>query len=239
MRQISIIFSITALTFVYSVFAGEEAVLDQLKRLRPALQIVDSGSSPIPGIYAIEVEGGSMLYVSEDGLHFILGDMYSVTDDGLINLTDARRAEQRRLLLMSMDIEDMIVFAPRNSTKAVVNVFTDVDCIFCRKFHENIPRINELGIEVRYIAYPRAGIGSTAYEKIVSAWCADDPQEALTRLKLGEAIPSKSCDNPVEQHFELGQMVGVDGTPTLVTEDGEIILGYLSAMELANRLGLL
>ena len=223
----------------YSGFAGGEVVLGQLKKLAPGLQIIGMAPSPIPGIYAIELEGGSILYMSEDGSHFILGDIYSVTDDGVINLSDARRAEERRSLIKTIDVETMIVFAPRNGTRAVVNVFTDVDCVFCRKFHQNMPDINELGIEVRYIGYPRAGIGSASYKNIVSAWCADNPREALTQLKLGKKIPSKTCDNAIEQHFELGQIAGVDGTPTLVTEDGEIILGYLSAAELARRLGLL
>lgn len=214
-------------------------MLGQLTKLHPELQIVGWGPSPIPGIYAIELEGGSTWYMSEDGSHFILGDIYSVTDKGFVNLSDARRADQRRLLMATIDVETMIVFVPRNRTRVVVNVFTDVDCIFCRKFHQNIARINELGIEVRYIAYPRAGIGSATYERLVSAWCADDRQKALTNLKLGKKIPSKTCDNAIEQHFELGQMIGVDGTPTLVTGDGEIILGYLSAADLAERLGLL
>ena len=147
----------------YSGFAGGEVVLGQLKKLAPGLQIIGMAPSPIPGIYAIELEGGSILYMSEDGSHFILGDIYSVTDDGVINLSDARRAEERRSLIKTIDVETMIVFAPRNGTRAVVNVFTDVDCVFCRKFHQNMPDINELGIEVRYIGYPRAGIGSASY----------------------------------------------------------------------------
>ena len=98
--------------------------------------------------------------------------------------------------------------------------------------------INALGIEVRYLAFPRAGVESESYDKIVSAWCSKDPHRAITELKLGNSIPARSCPNPVEAQLELGNRVGVSGTPALVTEDGHLIPGYLPADELARALGL-
>jgi thiol:disulfide interchange protein DsbC len=116
-------------------------------------------------------------------------------------------------------------------------VFTDVDCGYCRQFHNQIDEYLNLGIQVNYLAYPRAGLDSESYEKISSAWCDEDPQYSLTLLKQGKEIDKKLCsNNPVEKHFKLGQAIGVQGTPSIVTEDGRMIPGYLPPQELLNIL---
>lgn len=89
------------------------------------------------------------------------------------------------------------------------------------------------------MAFPRAGVGSPAYQKIASAWCAENPQDALTKVKNREEIPMNVCDgNPVEAQYVMGQQMGVTGTPTILFDGGESIPGYLPAKELAARLGL-
>ena len=123
-------------------------------------------------------------------------------------------------------------------TKTHINVFTDVDCGYCRKLHQEIADINKLGIEVRYLAYPRQGLGTETHRRIASAWCADNPNEALTTLKQGGQIPNKQCDNPIAGQYELGQQVGVTGTPAIVTADGRLLPGYMPAPKLAEALGL-
>ena len=52
----------------------------------------------------------------------------------------------------------------------LAKIFTDIDCGYCRKLHKEVPELNRLGVAVRYLAYPRAGIGSISYDKAVSAW---------------------------------------------------------------------
>ena len=132
----------------------------------------------------------------------------------------------------------MIVFGPEEA-KAFVYVFTDVDCYYCQKLHQEVPALKELGVEIRYLAYPRAGVGSPSYRKIASAWCAEDPNISLTALKAGEQIPDNVCENnPVAEQYMLGGQLGVSGTPALVTESGKLLPGYMPADKLANALGL-
>ena len=107
----------------------------------------------------------------------------------------------------------------------------------CRQFHDQIDAYLSLGIKVHYLAYPRAGIGSDSYNKIASAWCNTDPNNSLTLLKQGREIDRLLCeDNPVESHFELGRAMGVQGTPSIVTEEGKMIPGYLPPEDLLNIL---
>lgn len=105
--------------------------------------------------------------------------------------------------------------------------------------------INALGIEVKYLAYPRAGIGSSSYQVLVDSWCAETPNEFLTEAKArshNKQAPQTSpeaCDNPVSAHYSLGQQMGVTGTPAIILDSGELWPGYLPAAELAKRLGIL
>jgi len=212
-------------------------LLRRLKRVRPDIPINSVSPSEAPGIYAIELEGGAILYGTADGKFMIAGDLYSIGDTDLVNLAEAKRETTRAQLMADLVAEDAWVFKPAGATKAVVNVFTDVDCGYCRKLHGEVPRLNELGIEVRYLAYPRAGIGSQSYDTIVSAWCADDRGSALTAAKAGKAIATKTCVNPVAQQYQLGQEVGVTGTPAIVTSTGKLLPGYMPADILAETLG--
>lgn len=217
----------------------EQAIRAALAASRPDINIASVKPSEIEGLYAVSIGEGPTLYFSERGGHFILGDLFRVNRGGLINVDDLRRNSKRSEQLNSVDVEDMIVFSPEGKAKAVVNVFTDVDCFYCQKLHREVPALNQMGVEVRYLAYPRAGIGSDGYKKIATAWCADNPEDAITRLKNREVLAENVCvPNPVADHFMLGQKIGVRGTPAMVLESGEMLPGYMSALELGRRLGI-
>lgn len=216
------------------------AIARKIQSVRPDLQVMSVEASPIAGIYAAQVLNGPMIYVSADGAYFIVGDLYQVGDKQLVNLTDRQRNARRARLLAQIDPADTIVFAPADpsAVKATVTVFTDVECPWCQRLHQDIPALNKMGIEVRYMAFPRDGIGSPAYKKMVSAWCSDDPKAALSKLKNRQPIPSKTCDgNPVEKDYLLGEKLDVRGTPALVFADGSMWPGYLPPKQLAERLG--
>ncbi len=220
--------------------AAREAdkLVTRLKALRPDIPIENVKASPIPGIYALELAGGTVFYGTEDGRYLFAGDLYELGDEELVNLAEVGRAELRHELLAGVPRSEMIVFSPQGDTRAAINVFTDVDCGFCQKLHQEVPKLNEMGIEVRYLAYPRAGVGSESYRKIVSAWCAKDPNTALTRLKARQSIPDASCPNPVAEQLELGRQMGVSGTPAIVLQDGTMLPGYMPAERLAEVVGI-
>ncbi|MEZ5549895.1 MAG: DsbC family protein [Pseudomonadales bacterium] len=215
-----------------------QVLITKLRALRPDIPIERVGPSPLPGIFTLELSGGTVFYGTADGRYLFTGDLYELQEDDLVNLAELGRIEKRHDLMASVKTSDMVIFPATGGTKAVINVFTDVDCGYCRKLHQEVPRLNELGIEVRYLAYPRAGIGSRSYQKIVSAWCSADPNSALTALKAGAEIPDATCPNPVANQFELGHEVGVTGTPSIVLEDGRLLPGYVPADELASTLGI-
>ncbi len=196
-------------------------------------------TSEIPGVYEVQFEAGPMVYATEDGKFFILGDLFEVNNGQYINLAEKRRDAERIAVLNGVDTADMIVFPAEGETLAHISVFTDITCFYCQKLHKEVPELNKRGIEVRYLAYPRSGVDSPGYRQLVGAWCSDNPQDTLTRMKNKESVPSRQCDdNPVAEQYQLGQEMGVRGTPAMVTETGQMIPGYQSADQLMVTLGL-
>ena len=213
------------------------ALLAKLKAARADLEYSMPRQSAMPGLYEVSVKSGPTLYVTADGGFFVAGDLFAVGPGGFTNLAEQKRDADRRDALASLSPAEMIVFSPPNP-KATVTVFTDIDCGYCRKFHQEVPQLNAMGIAVHYLAFPRAGLGSPSFRKIATAWCAPDRGAALTRLKNGEDVPDNVCPgNPVAAQYALGERLGVTGTPALVLEDGTLIPGYQPAAELARLLG--
>jgi thiol:disulfide interchange protein DsbC len=178
--------------------------------------------------------GGLVAYVSADGKYLVSGSVYDL--DAQTNLTAARRNAARAKALASVREEQLIVFSPENP-KMTISVFTDVDCGYCRRFHNQMAEMNKAGIRVRYLMYPRTGPGTESWRKAEAVWCAPDRKDALTRAKRGEDIKSKACgDAVVKSQYELGDDLGVEGTPALFTQSGDYIGGYLTTAQLVEAL---
>lgn len=216
----------------------QNRILEKLRLSRPDFEYEEPVQSEIPGLFTVQVVGGPTLYVSADGKHLVAGDMYSIQPGEFVNLQEKAREKDRATLMAAVDKKQQIVFSPKGKTKAFIHIFTDVDCSYCQKLHREIAAINELGIEVRYLAYPRAGVNSESSRKLATAWCSSDPQGTLTKLKSRQRVPTSVCDdNPIADHHRLGELVGVSGTPNMVTVDGQMIGGYVPADKLAELLG--
>lgn len=217
--------------------AAEKGVPEQVIReaLAPVLPAGPDSirSSQIEGLYEVTV-GNQIVYVSGDGRYVLQGELIDLKNQ--VNLTEERRSEARLGALKSLSEDSMIVYSPEGETKHRVTVFTDIDCPYCRKLHREIGKMNELGIELRYMAYPRAGVGSPSYDKAVSVWCADDRQKAMDDAKNRDKIEPKTCDNPVKRHLQIGEEMGVQGTPAMFLEDGRMLPGFMPAEKLAEAL---
>jgi thiol:disulfide interchange protein DsbC len=193
----------------------------------------DLHATPIPGMYEL-LRGTDAAYVSPDGKYAILGDLYETGTNN--DLTENRRRDQRLKMLAAIPEAQMVVFGPENA-KHTITVFTDMDCAYCRKLHSQISDYNKLGIKVRYIAYPRSGPNTSSWAKAEQVWCAADRKTALTEAKLGKTLPGKICpNNPVATEYELGEKFNLQGTPTLILGNGEMVGGYLAPADLAKEL---
>jgi len=211
---------------------SEDAVRTAIQSLVPGASIDSISESVLPGFYEVVI-GGQIAYVSGDGKYLVQGSIYDI--QGKTDLTEASRAVLRREALSAVPDAKRIVFSPAKP-KHTISVFTDIDCGYCRRMHQQIAEYNQLGIAVEYLFFPRAGIGSESYDKAVNVWCAADRKDALTAAKAGRAVEAKTCDNPVEEEYALGQKIGISGTPAVIAPDGTQLGGYVPPEQLLQRL---
>ncbi len=214
------------------LMADEAAIKKAIATFMPTEQIDAVKPSEIKGLYEVNA-GSNIFYASEDGKYLLQGQLFDV--DAKKNITESKLGAVRKVALDKIGEQEMIVFKAPNS-KYTVSVFTDIDCGYCRKLHSEIDQYLAQGITVRYLFFPRAGKGSESYNKAVAVWCAADKNKALTAAKKGDAFDTKSCDNPVDKHMQLGEDFGMTGTPMIITAKGNILPGYVPAAQLAKVL---
>ena len=227
--------TIFALTLVCASGAAQELTKEQLAEEFPGIEANDIVEAAVSGFYEVAI-GSSVAYVSKDGRYILQGDLYDLSEN--TNLTERRRSTARVDMLATVDPATMIVFSPpAEEVKHTITIFTDIDCGYCRQFHREIETVNALGVAVNYLFYPRTGPETESWFKADKVWCAEDRNLALTDAKLGGQVPEDGCEStPVESHYDLGNLVGVRGTPTIYAANGEHIGGYLTPDQLLELL---
>lgn len=220
---------------LFSNFASSnEALIESnLKNILPPDTTIESiEPSSLKGIYKVYYGDLQPIYVSEDGNFFIYGDMYKIGSNDITNLTKEEIKGRRSDILDSIPADELIIFKSNNELVSIT-VFTDVDCGYCRKLHSQIDEYNQAGITIKYAAFPRSGIGTQTFTKMVGAWCSEDPKQAMTDLKNDKKINLDFCEEqPIARHYIIGQKLGINGTPAIITPDGDLIPGYVSPEEL-------
>ncbi|MGK0674328.1 MAG: DsbC family protein [Halothiobacillaceae bacterium] len=211
-----------------------EALTKKLKESMPGLPLTSVTATPVSGIYEV-VAGPEVVYMTGDGRYMFQGVL--VDFEKRKNLTEERRAGIRAELLKQIKDEDTIIYAPQGATKYTMTVFTDPSCPYCRKLHQEVPELNKQGVKVRYVLYPRAGLDSPIGKSSVGIMCAKDRKVELEKSLAGQSVNLPACDkHPLAQMIDLGGQLGLEGTPFIVTEGGQVIPGYRPAGELVKLL---
>ena len=229
---------ILILIFSSDMKSDELLIASKINAVLPEGMSVQSvKESKIENLFIVDIGDLQPIYASKNGEFFFYGELYAVNGNMLQNTTkDEVNLKRKSILDETLSEDDFISFKSENE-KYRVTIFTDVDCGYCRKFHNEIQDFNDLGITVNYVAFPRSGLDSVSYNKIVTAWCSKDPKSALTKMKKGQDVQLLMCQNhPVEAHFLLGQKIGITGTPAIIKSNGELLPGYLPPEELLTRL---
>ncbi|MFS1538806.1 MAG: bifunctional protein-disulfide isomerase/oxidoreductase DsbC [Candidatus Phlomobacter fragariae] len=212
----------------HSALADDVAIKRTLNKM--GIETENIHPSPIVGLSTVITNQG-LVYVTEDGKYLLEGPIYDLSGQMPVNLKNQILAKEIKAMS-----DQMIIFkAPEE--KYVVTVFTDVTCSYCKKFHQDITEYNKRGITVRYLAFPSNGLQHESSSKaMTSIWCSVDRQKALTDAFKGEKIsPIKKCKTVnIAAQFNIGHMLGINGTPALVLEDGTVIPGYMTADDLVK-----
>ncbi|WP_415057648.1 bifunctional protein-disulfide isomerase/oxidoreductase DsbC [Halopseudomonas sp.] len=229
---------VTTLLLMFSaqivMAAPADAIRASLAKLNLPMQVQNISESPLAGLFQVQMDSGRIIYASEDGQFLVQGALFDVSNGKLSNLTAAAESKAIGDSLNKIPRKELVIFAPKEP-KTHVTIFTDVDCGYCRLLHSEIEELNELGIEVRYAAFPRSGPTGESARTMESIWCAEDPKKTMTEAKLGNTIASASCDNPVAQQYQMGVQLGVNGTPAIFLANGTLVAGYKPAKVLAEE----
>jgi thiol:disulfide interchange protein DsbC len=211
---------------------ANDPVRAALAQVLPNAEDVAISDSPIAGYKQVALDA-NVIYVSEDGQYLIQGKLFDLKTR--MDLTEEAVSKQRKDIIGEADKTQMISFAPEDPQHEIF-VFTDIDCGYCRRLHGQVEDYNRLGIAVHYLFLPRSGLASPSFEKAANVWCADNQQLAFTAAKLGEQPKSNACVHPIGEQLALGQKMGVTRTPTIVLDDGSVVLGYMPPQSLLEHL---
>ncbi len=236
MPKYLILLASLALMFTHQALAGDASIPETLKTraetLIPGAKPDTIQATPIKGIYQVAF-GAQIVYMSADGNYLLTGNLINM--ENKVNLTEAARMGTRKQQLADINDDQLIVYTPKD-VRHTIDVFTDIDCPYCRKFHDEMAGMLAAGIKVRYFLFPRAGVPSASHDTAVSVWCAEDRNAALDAAKGGKKVEAETCDNPVQSQYRFGQLLGVTGTPAIITSEGSVIGGYRPAKALAETL---
>ena len=217
---------------------NDPAVVEALQANLKASGIEETIVSAVPtdmdDIYWVTAQGLPSFFTDKSGKHIIQGQIIAVGDGAPVDISAALAANTAQEALQAVDKKEMIIYPATGDTKAVIYAFTDADCGYCRKLHEEMDDINARGIEVRYLAWPRS---QESVPKMEAIWCSEDRNAAMNQAKMGANVQAPSCTNPVQAHVALGSKLGVRGTPAIFTEAGQQVGGYLPADQLAQAVG--
>ena len=217
----------------FAADAETDAVLKKFEERIPGMPITSIEKTPVPGIYEI-VSEGQVYYTTEDSRYMFRGNLIDL--ERREDLTAARLSGIQMTLVNALGDDNMLIYEPEETAERTVTVFTDTSCPYCSKLHAERDELLAAGVRIRYLMFPRAGVGSDAHRQLESVWCADDPQAAMTTAKAGGSVPEKTCDNPIESHIALAEQVGLRGTPMIFLDSGEVIPGYQPASELVRMI---
>jgi len=223
--------------FSASLPSSEELIKDSIKNILPdGTKIESIEPTPIKDMFAVYYGDLQPIYVTKDGSFFIYGDIYKINNNSISNITEDSISEKRKSILNDIPSNELISFKSDNEKFSVI-VFTDVDCGYCRKLHNQIEEYNELGISIHYAAFPRSGMGTSAFTKMVGAWCSENPKDSISKLKNNKNLDLSFCDSqPVSKQYIIGQKLGVNGTPAIFSMDGVMFPGYVEPEELLLKL---
>lgn len=216
------------------VLADATKIKQQLSQMVPDANAAIIVETPVKGLYQITVDT-QVVYMSEDGKYLLSGSFIEV--ETRQNLTELAQAAAFKKVMSEFDPKGMIVYPAKGKEKHQITIFTDIDCPYCVKLHHEVPKLNEAGVTVRYMSYPRAGLDTPSYQKAVSVWCSSNPTKALDDAMNKVAVPAKTCDSsPIANHMVQVQRIGVNGTPAILLESGDLLPGYVPANELVRML---
>lgn len=218
-----------------TVYADAIQVTEKLKVLYPNTEFEQVSNTAMPGIYEV-VMGKNIAYVQEEGRYFIFGALYDMAAQK--DLTSERKAELDKVVFTDLPLKNAIEIKKGNGGKGkrTFALFSDPDCPYCQRLEETLAGMDDYTVYL--FLYPLASLHPTAIKTAKDIWCSKDPKKAwLDYMLFNKSPQSKACTTPIAQNIDLGNKLGMNGTPSMIHIDGRKTAGAMPRAELEQWLG--
>lgn len=213
--------------------ADEAAIRKAFSTKFPKAQVQSITKLPYLGLYEIVVEG-EVLYADENFDYLIDGNIISTQT--MSNLTEQRKRKLAAIPFDQLPL-DLAFKRVKGSGARKMAIFSDPDCPFCRRIEGDLAKVDNVTIYM--FLYPIESLHPNAPDIAKRIWCSPDRAKAWDDY-MGKGIKpgaDASCTNPVDKIVDYGRKRGINGTPTLIFENGERVPGAISAAQIEKLLG--
>lgn len=217
-----------------SVKNADQLKADLLKEI-PGIKSIDAiNKSKIDNINEVIV-GRKIFYVTADGKYLIFGNIIDPINKK--NLTEERTAELSTVDWSKLPLNLAIKEVNGNGSRKVA-IFSDPDCPYCQMFEKQVvPNLKDTTIYTFLFPLPIHPNARHDSEKI---WCSKDRLSAWVNWMRNKVdIPAAPvCDvSPLDTIYKIGtDEVQVEGTPTIILADGQILSGVVPAEQLIAKM---
>lgn len=205
-----------------------------VRKLNPSLSVTDVKQATVKSMWQIDVDAGEgkrgpiFLDYSKKNL-VIVSNIIPVDTIG-------KPAPQRKIDFSQLPLKDALVMGPKSAKKKVA-VFTDPDCPYCRKLHDEIKTVLSKREDAAFYIFLRPLPMHKDAPKKVEAILCEKSLNLLDAALAGKQVPAPSCSTSKEQMDKISALADsleFRGTPTMIREDGVVNPGYLPAEQLST-----
>lgn len=210
------------------------AMLSRLRQLYPSTVFKEISTTPLPGIFQV-VMGRNVAFVDDSGRYFLFGHLFDMREQRDLTEEATAASPSTKVDFGALPVKDAIVTTKGSGARKLA-VFIDPDCPYCRQFENTLAKLTD--VTVYTFLFPLEALHPDAKRKSVGVWCAADRAKAWDDLMLRGMESRKACDDtPIDRNLKLAESLGINGTPTLVFPNGQVLPGSPRAEHLEQLLG--
>lgn len=230
MKKTALLISLLA-AISFNTNANVEKVTANLKKSYPSTTFNKVNSTPIKGVYEV-VMGQNVAYTDDKGRYFIFGNLYDMHTQKDIT---AQAEKNFKVYFPNPEQLKNALKEVKGNGKRKLVVFSDPDCPFCERLEQTLLGLDNVTIYT--FLYPLEQLHPTAKSTAINIWCSENQVKAMKDYMLAKIKPPiKTCKNPIDSNISLGASFGVQGTPSLIFEDGTLIPGAMSLEAIEEQL---
>ncbi|MBC2693542.1 MULTISPECIES: DsbC family protein [Pseudomonas] len=206
------------------------AVINSLRQKYPATNFTNVVKAPLAGIFEITM-GKNIAYTDAEGRYLMFGSLYDMQTRQ--DLTAPKRAAAEKVDVSKFPLADAFTRVKGDGSRKIY-LFTDPDCPYCHDLENKIFTQLE-NVTIYTFIFPIESLHPQAKAKAESIWCLPEADRAVAwdNMMKGVMPASSKCANPIDRNIGLAESLGVQGTPTMFSEDGRKMpgLGTLERLE--------